>query len=1113
MDKIRNWSGISMRSFIVTTVMLTFLSAFGFYAMFQQETESIINVIKINSRMNNRLLSQKVSLDLRNIFYDIQIACSYLEVHKFLASRAPADRIDVEYEFSALCETRKVYDQIRILGNDGMELVRVNYVDGKAVVVPPDELQYKGDRYYFRETLDLEPSGVYVSDFDLNIENGKIEVPHKPMIRISKGIYDKSGERIGVIVLNYLGGQIVDTVAKSGYINNKYFMNSMLLNSKGYWLVSPDRKFEWAFMFPEQKEHSFANYNPEEWKKISSSPIGQFASPDGIYTYSTIVVSPEVVVKDTDGDFRKWKIVCLTTTETIDFILKKTVFRYSLAYCGVILLILFGALTRAKFVSVRNYGQQKLELAKKDAEAANIAKSEFLARMSHEIRTPMNAIIGLTYLALKIEMTPKLRDYLTKVEASAKALLGIINDILDFSKIEADRFELEMADFQLDDVFNDVLNLFGYQAEQSGIELLLMVKSNVPNLLIGDRLRLGQIIINLVGNAIKFTKSGEVVLTAELIEEKPESVVIQFFVQDTGIGISREHLSKLFQPFSQADGSISRQFGGTGLGLAISKSLVELMGGEMTVESEPGKGSTFSFAIPFKLQSIQYSNHYMYPDCMRGMRVLVVDDSRMFREITAKVLKSFSFDVHTAAHGAQALELLQDNDSSDPFRLVITDWRMPDIDGITLLRKIKRNSALENIPKVIMLTAYGRNEIRSRAEKDELDGFLLKPFNRSILFDTIMEVFAHGNLSVRNIGFDKKRKGVPLNVAGAKVLLAEDNEINQQVAREILESAHIEVTIANNGQEALELVRTSNFDAILMDIQMPMMDGLQTTKIMRSDEKLADIPIIAMTAHALVGDKEKSLLAGMNDHITKPIDPDQLMEVLSKWLPDKVSCKDCPTDLSQLPDSYQKLVGLNARAGLARVRGNCALYEKLLINFALSCDLDFDKMRTSIAEEDYVSAVQVAHTLKGVCGNIGADALHVGMQELELMLRNESSESLARLDSLEADWKIVAEGILNAFPPVAEDESDGSDEGRSEPFDPAMIVELRGQLELIVELLEQHDVMAREEFRKIEGSLSSFNSMLSVELRSMLDRFDFAKGREIVERLIVELNGKDNGHG
>ncbi|TIH12440.1 hybrid sensor histidine kinase/response regulator [Marinifilum sp. JC120] len=1117
MQNMNKWPNIAIRSFLTTTIILALLAGIGCYFMYRQEADSLKKVISINAKMHNKLLAQKVSLDLKSLFNDIQLATNHIEVQRFLRNNAPLARTDVESEFISLCQVRKVYDQVRILCNTGMELIRVNNNNGQPAAVPLDKLQDKGNRYYFKESLNLKPGEVYVSPFDLNIENKKIEQPLKPMIRISMPVYDKAERRIGLVVLNYLGQQIIDGILDNIEGPNNHSMLSMLLNSDGYWLLSPDRTQEWAFMYPDRKEINFRTVNPEAWKQISSSPDGQFSSTDGLYTYSTIVVSPEVGKRELNGNVRRWKIVCLTPESTINAMHSRVSSRYAIVYCGIILLILFGALTRARFVTARVLGQKKLEIAKLAAEDANRAKSDFLARMSHEIRTPMNAIIGLTHLALKTALSPKQHDYLTKVDMSAKSLLGIINDILDFSKIEADRLEMEKVDFLLDDVFNDILNILGLQAEQKGLELLLMVRSTVPNLLVGDRLRLGQVLLNLAGNAIKFTESGEIIISAELVEESGSIAKIRFSIKDSGIGISPEQSSKLFQPFSQADDSISRRFGGTGLGLTISKRLVELMGGTMELKSEMGKGSEFFFVIPFGLQSRHIQEHYIYPEDVRGMRVLVVDDSKMLRTVLDKVLQSFTFDVVTAENGKQALSLLHEHDKSKPFKLVVTDWRMPDIDGIELVQKIKGGGLLENIPKIIMLTAYGHNEIRHRAEQIDLDGFMLKPFNRSLLFDTIMGAFAHDDYRVRETLQENIRNGIPANVAGSHILLAEDNKINQQVAREILEGADVTVSIANDGQEAAEMVRTNTYDAVLMDIQMPIMNGFQAVKSIRSDENLQSLPIIAMTAHALVGDREKSLLAGMNDHVTKPIDPDLLMEVLTKWLPDEPKTKYVqPSPMvkgENIPAIFTNLPGINAKLAIARVRGNLALYEKLLVNFAHDCNEVHSNLFSMISEKKYEEARPLAHTMKGVSGNIGAETMYLAFHEIETALKNGSDTALTLLKNMEPERKRIAEAIIKAFPDTEKDEcvSDGNAESKNILFQEAL--KILPQIREMSDLLEKHDVEARDVYRSIESELTHAAPKFAKELGFMLGKFDFTRGRTKVEQFISECEQKEGENG
>jgi signal transduction histidine kinase/DNA-binding response OmpR family regulator len=533
---------------------------------------------------------------------------------------------------------------------------------------------------------------------------------------------------------------------------------------------------------------------------------------------------------------------------------------------------------------------EDLNEARNEAEDATKAKSEFLANMSHEIRTPMNAIMGMAHLAMKTDLTAKQYDYLKKVDISAKSLLGIINDILDFSKIEAGKMDMESVDFQLEDTLDNISTLVGIKTQEKGLELLFKTDPTVPTALVGDPLRLGQILINLSNNAVKFTDTGEIVVSTELVKKDGAQVTLEFSVQDTGIGMTEKQAAKLFQPFAQADSSTTRKYGGTGLGLTISKRLAEMMDGEIWVESEQGRGSTFSFTANFGLSEL------------RGMKVLVVDDNATSRDIFQEMLESFSFEVSVAASGQEGIAELESAGKDKPFELVIMDWKMPDMDGIEASQQIKDHKSLSKIPPIIMVTAYGREEVMQQAEKVGLEGFLLKPVNPSMLFDSIMQAFGEAVPETSRVAQRHEQEAEALkHIRGAHVLLVEDNEINQQVATEILEGAGLNVTLATNGQEAVNAVKENKYDAVLMDVQMPVMDGYTATRTIREWELKAtepkdknqdsalspqssDLPIIAMTAHAMAGDEDKSLQAGMNGHVTKPIDPDQLFATLQKWI-------------------------------------------------------------------------------------------------------------------------------------------------------------------------------------------------------------------------------------
>jgi PAS domain S-box-containing protein len=664
----------------------------------------------------------------------------------------------------------------------------------------------------------------------------------------------------------------------------------------------------------------------------------------------------------------------------------------------------------AIFGNIHDVGELKkaeaqLRQARAAAEAASKAKGDFLANMSHEIRTPMNAILGLAHLALKTDLTPRQRDYLDKIHAAGTSLLGIVNDILDFSKIEAGRLELESVPFNLDDVLDNLAGLISVKAhEKETVEVLFRSDPEVPRSLVGDPLRLGQVLINLAGNAVKFTESGDILVTTELIRADADRARIRFSVRDTGIGLTDEQTARLFEAFSQADTSTTRRFGGTGLGLAISKRLVRMMGGEIGVKSAPGRGSTFSFTADFGRAGEKGLRCYDAPAELKKMRVLVVDDNPTSRGILQEMLESFSFAVTTAVSGAAGVAEFENPQHGCPYDLVVMDWKMPEMDGIEAARRIKAG-AVRRPPPVILVTAYGREDILSRAEAAGLDGVLLKPVSASLMFDTLMELFGRRRpLTVA--GAADLATSAAERLAGSRVLLVEDNEINQQVALEILKGTGLEVVLAVNGREAFERITRESFDAVLMDVQMPVMDGYAATKEIRKWEcgrpqnNQSPIPIIAMTANAMSGDSAKSLAAGMNDHITKPIDSDTLFETLARWIARHARAGNAPAPpaataagrsggcFREEPDFPGELPGFDLAAGLRRLQGNRALYRRLLLDFAGRHRHEAEHLRRALDSGDFDRVRQRVHAVKGVAGNLAAVQLQAASKALEAAVLN-----------------------------------------------------------------------------------------------------------------------------
>ena len=636
-------------------------------------------------------------------------------------------------------------------------------------------------------------------------------------------------------------------------------------------------------------------------------------------------------------------------------------------------------------ITARHQQTEQLRQAKEAAESATRTKSMFLANMSHEIRTPMNAVIGLAYLALKTELSAKQRDYLNKIHQAGTSLLGIINDILDVSKIEANQLKLEHIAFNLDDVLANLSVMSSQRANEKGLELLFDIAPDIPRSLLGDPLRLGQILINLVSNAVKFTEQGYVHLQVRQQARDDDQLTLQFTIRDTGIGMTPEQTSRLFQAFTQADGSTTRRFGGTGLGLTIARHLVEQMGGTIQVKSEPDVGSEFSFAIQLTANQIMNEKRRLIPGAITGLRVLVVDDNAVACDILLAALQQLPLHAEAVTSADQAWQRLQQaNQEGTPFHLLMTDWQMPEMNGIVLAQHARE---LPIPPRMVLVTAFSYDDIQQEAKAVGFEGFLTKPISQSQVVDCLMRLFAPPQGETMAV-FEHL---VLPQFRQANVLLAEDNPINQQIAVEMMLASGIHTDVAANGHEAMSLLfshEPTHYDLVFMDLQMPGLDGHETTLAIRADARFHQLPIIAMTAHALQDERERCLAEGMNDHIAKPIDPQLFYKLLSHYLVHKLS----GSRQNAASDSHLQLQldGLDSQTALQRVNGNQTLYLQLLQQFCHEQGGIPARIRDLLAQQQPTIAKPLAHGLKGVAANIGAITVSDLAAQLEKALSHSS---------------------------------------------------------------------------------------------------------------------------
>ncbi|WEK49429.1 MAG: response regulator [Candidatus Kaistia colombiensis] len=775
----------------------------------------------------------------------------------------------------------------------------------------------------------------------------------------------------------------------------------------------------------------------------------------------------------------------------------------------------------AEIVLANETLEQKVADRTREANAANIAKSLFLANMSHEIRTPMNAILGFSHLALRTDLTPKQADYISKIKSASTALLALINDILDFSKIEAGMLSLESTHFKIRETIENATTISAVKAAEKGVDIRINIDDNVPATLLGDALRLNQIILNLVSNAVKFTERGGVIVSIRTVEKADRKLLLEVSVRDTGIGMTPEQQQMLFRSFSQADSSMTRKFGGTGLGLAISKQLVELMGGTIRVDSIAGAGSTFTFTVRLEEGDARMLAEAADVEKLRGLRVLIADDNPASREILHTIFEGWSVQADLVASGTEAIALLEGAQARGIiYDLMLIDWKMPGMDGIEAVEAMRNSETLTRLPTIMMVSAYAREEAMESASEAGISAFLVKPIDAAQLLAEITQLV--GQTAGQERAATPAAQAIPMvapELRGSRILLVEDNEINSEVASEILSDGGLVVELAANGRIACEMVLESGrtYDAVLMDVQMPEMDGIEATKRIRQTVASDKLPIIAMTAHAYEQERQNCFQAGMNDHVAKPVNPTTLMHVLERWLkPPKTGAGEAAavsvaTTAAEVPtDLPAELPPFDLATALVRVNGKTALLRKLIVSFGTNYRGVIVTLRSEIEAGALDDARRLAHSLKGVSASLELRKVAEASRQLEDAIAH---RELMNVDDLLERLDLALQPALAAARTLspADATSAAAPEAR---LDEAARVEAAQLLDELRQQLSKRSMRARKTFEALEARLQGTPEARHLtEIRDPISRLDFSNalaGLDAIERHFVDTKEVQN---
>lgn len=1104
MKEIPKSSRLSSRSFLQDFLRLfvpVLLICGGMSLLYMYQISSL-EIDRLSERQTNKV---KVAVSsLRQATQKLTGDAVYLANHPELGAGVgpftPAYLNRLAEIFVPYMTAQHRIDQIRVINPAGLEVLRLNRtVDGVARL-PEADLQDKSGRDYVVEAMKLPAGHLYASRLDLNIEHGEIEKPYKPTIRLAAPLEDEKGGRRGILVINFFG----QTLLRAQEDIRAFRGISTLVNEQGYWLMGEQPEDEWGFMF--DRRITMAQRSPMVWQKINAVLSGQSLLPDGLWTWASVIPEQEFQAGDTapelgiaagvsGPDQHRWIIIShIPGKEILE--LKTGILR---AFSPVLLLI-FTVLTAGCAWIVRARRQVEglnVQLAERAeaAEAAGRAKADFVANMSHEIRTPMNAILGIAHLQLQARHLDDVYSMALKIRESGKTLLAIINDILDFSKIEAGGLTLEHVPFRLDNVIDDLATIIAHNAAAHDIEVIISPPPAGYLDLVGDPLRLTQILMNLANNAVKFTQVGQVHVYCEVLEECEKQVLLRFSVVDTGIGIPMEKQQEIFAAFSQAGSDTTRRFGGTGLGLAICRRLVALMRGEIGVSSQPGEGSRFWFAVPFeRAGDALYSEPHM-----KSVRALIADDNDVARAALKKTTEQLGWPAMVVESGEEVIHrLLTAQEHGAAYDIIMLDWKMPGMDGLETARAIRDRIPEDAAPIIVMVTAHSREALLSEPDSALTDAVLVKPITASSLYNAVSQARRRregGGAIIPDMPEERR-------LAGMRVLVVDDAPTNREVAEMILSAEGALVTLAPDGETAVKYLKDKpkSMDIVLMDIQMPGMDGCEATRRIRALPGLGEVPVVALTAGVFREQREAALAAGMNDFVGKPFDVDvtvTLMRALTQWHTRGESGKRRSAGSEAVGRKAEAagLPGLDVGTAL-KVWRDPARYKAYLRQFRQE---NQDLVATLKAKPQGERAA-LAHAIKGVAANLGLGEVALWAGRLEQSLH----DGVAATEELEG----LEKALLTALSSIAGYLEDADPHGGGEPVvgNPSQLKDL---LEKALAACDADNPDGVEQHLEVLALYLPADRLRP--LRHAIGSFDFRGGEEAIRALMRELELDQEG--